>query len=259
MTKHTLRVAAAQTPEFRNDVPAAMAHLLAATDHAMQRGADLLCFPEAFLQGYLIDPEAARRAAMEVESSAFGNVLRHIPLEAPTIVLGMIERDGDAIYNTAVVVHRRLAVGRYRKRHLLPGERAFEPGSETPVFPVREARFGIAICHDTNFPSTCARIAGLGASLIVCPANNMMKRDRADRYRDVHNAVRAERCRETNLCLLSADVTGEREDRVSWGPTALLDQRGEVVAHLPLGQPGVLVADIPLAGTRCAVGEQSKP
>jgi predicted amidohydrolase len=163
------------------------------------------------------------------------------------------------VHNTAVVIHRRRVVGRYRKRHLLPAERAFAPGFETPVFAVGEAQFGIAICHDTNFPSTIARIAAMGAALIVCPANNMMKRDRSDRYRDLHNAVRGERCRETGLWLLSADVTGEREDLVSWGPTALLDPQGKVVGQLPPGRPGLLVADIPLAGTFTAVGRHARP
>ena len=53
--------------------------------------------------------------------------------------------------------------------------------------------------------------------------------------RDVHNIVRGERCRETGLWLVSADVTGERDGRISWGPTAVLNPAGEVVAHAYTG------------------------
>lgn len=240
-----LRVAAAQTPEFRDAVESSFAYMLDVVREAMAHRVHLLCFPEAFLQGCLTDPDAVRRVAMEIASPALHALLQGLPADAPTIVLGMIERDGDALFNSAVVIHQRDIIGRYRKRHLLPGERAFEAGSEPLVFSVNGATVGINICHDTNFPSAASGVAELGASLVVCLANNMMNRDRSERFRDMHNAVRAERCRETGLWLLSADVTGEREGRVSFGPTALLDPGGEVVAQLPLGRPGLLVSDVP--------------
>lgn len=240
-----LRVAAAQTPEFRDAIESSFAYMLDVVREAMAQRVDLVCFPEGFLQGYLTDPDAARRVAMEIASPPFHALLQGLPADAPTIVLGMIEREGDALFNSAVVIHHSGVIGRYRKRHLLPGERAFSAGSESLVFPVKGAIVGINICHDTNFPSAASGVAELGASLIVCPANNMMKRDRSERFKDVHSAVRAERCRETGLWLLSADVTGEREGRVSFGPTALFDPGGEVVDQLPLGRPGLLVSDVP--------------
>ena len=76
-------------------------------------------------------------------------------------------------------------------------------------------------------------------------ANNMCRRKTAEALKNVHNSVRGERCRETGLWLISADVTGERDGRVSWGPTAVLNPAGEVVAQLPLEQTGLLVFDLP--------------
>jgi predicted amidohydrolase len=81
--------------------------------------------------------------------------------------------------------------------------------------------------------------------LIVCPANNMCRRKTAEKLRHVHNSVRGERCRETGLWLVSADVTGERDGRISLGPTAVINPAGKVVAQLPLEKPGLLVFDIP--------------
>jgi hypothetical protein len=80
-------------------------------------------------------------------------------------------------------------------------------------------------------------VADLSASLIVYPANNMCRRKTAEALKDVHNSVRGERCRETGLWLVSADVTGERDGRISWGPTAVLNPAGEVAAQLPLEKP----------------------
>jgi predicted amidohydrolase len=73
----------------------------------------------------------------------------------------------------------------------------------------------------------------------------MMPLEKAAAFRDVHNAVRGQRCRDTGLWLVSADVTGERDRRVALGPTAVLGPDGMVAAQLPLGRPGLLVFDLP--------------
>jgi predicted amidohydrolase len=243
----TIRIAAAQTLEYREDVDAALAAAIDFADRAQAAGARLLCFPEGFLQGYLTDAIGARRVAFDLSSLEFAAVAKRFAVTAPVLVIGLIESDHGQLFNTAVVIAGGVVAGRYRKRHLLAGEPAFAPGTTMPFFEIDGLRFGINICNDTNFPDAARGIADLDATLIVCPANNMMPRPTAETYRAVHNGVRAERCRETGLWLISADVTGERDGRVAWGPTAVLNPHGEVVAQLPLGQPGLLLFDLPLA------------
>jgi len=242
----TVRIAAAQPPEIRDDIPAALACLGEFAARAEAEGARLLCFPEAFLQGYLLDEVSARRVALDLSSPQFEALLRQFPKTGPMIVVGMIEVAEGRLFNTALVVERGAVVGRYRKIHLLGGEKVFGPGREQAAFEVDGLRFGINICYDTNFPEAARGVADLGASVIVCSANNMMPRQRAEVYRDVHNAVRGERCRETGLWLISSDVTGERDGRIAWGPTAVLNPEGQVVAQLPLDEAGLLVFDMPL-------------
>lgn len=43
----TLRIAAAQTPEFREDVPGALVYLAGVMEEAHLRGVSLLCLPRA--------------------------------------------------------------------------------------------------------------------------------------------------------------------------------------------------------------------
>lgn len=239
------RVAAAQTPEFREDVDAALAWLAGLCAEADERGAALLCLPEGYLQGYLTDEAAARRHALDLRSPAFAALLDRLPPAGPMIVMGLIEIEDGQLFNTAIVVHGRELLGRYRKTHLLGRERLFTPGADAPTFTVGDLRFGINICYDTNFPQAARKVADAGAGLLVCPANNMLPRASAETWKDAHNAVRGERCRETGLWMISADVTGERDGAISWGPTAVLDPAGEVVAQLPLDAPGLLVFDLP--------------
>jgi predicted amidohydrolase len=240
----TVRIAAAQTLEYRENVEAALTCALHMIRKAEAEGARLLCFPEGFLQGYLTEYEAARRAAMDLGSQAFAAVMSRLADAGPMIVMGMIEVQDEALFNTAVVIEKGKLIGRYRKAHLLKGERFFQPGTETPVFTIDGLRFGINICYDTGFSEAARKVALTGASLLVCCANNMMPRANAEKFRDMHNAARGERCRETGLWLISADVTGERDGRISWGPTAVLNPAGEVEAQLPLESPGLLIFDI---------------
>jgi len=241
----TTRIAAAQTPNFREDMEAALDWAIDVTKQAQAAGAALLVFPECFLQGYLTEEDAARRAAVDLESAEFQAVLERFPANGPVMVMGLIEVDGGQLHNTAVVVEGGVVRGCYRKAHLLGGERCFAPGTEHPVFEAGGLRFGINICNDLNFPEAARKVVETGASLLVCPANNMLERETAEKFREIHNRVRGERCRETGLWLVSADVAGEREGRVSLGPTAVINPAGEVVAQLPLGKSGLLVFDIP--------------
>jgi predicted amidohydrolase len=244
----THRIAAAQTPEFRENVDGALRHLADTVEQAHAAGAALVCFPEGFLQGYLTEERSARAAAIDLGSPVFKGMLGRLPENGPMLVFGLVEIDDGRLFNTAVVVHRRALIGRYRKAHLLSRERCYSAGCTPGVFQVNGLRFGINICHDTNFTTAARGVVALGASLIVCPANNMLPLKAAETWKDHHNAIRAERCRETGLWLVSADVTGERDGSVSWGPTAVITPTGEVAAQLPLGRPGLLVFDLPLGG-----------
>lgn len=245
-----VRIAAAQTPEFREDVEGALKSLRAFAAEAEGAGASLLCFPEGFLQGYLLDEDAARRAALDLASPAFSAILARLPASGPTLVFGLIETKDGRLFNTAVVVRGRRLLGRYRKTHLLKAERFFDPGRARPVFEADGLRFGLNICYDTNFPEAARGVAEQGARLIVCPANNMLPTAAAEAWKDRHNAVRAERCRETGCWQISADVTGERAGMAALGPTSVIDPTGEVRAQLPLGRPGLLVFDLPTAEAR---------
>lgn len=242
----TVRIAAAQTREFREDIEGALACATKLFDEAGSVGARLLCFPEGYLQGYLTDEASARRVALDVTSREFNTLFERFPTSGPMMVMGFIEISKDKLFNSALVMENSTVIGCYRKQHLLPGERTFTAGEDTPIFEVDGLKFGINICYDTHFSASARCVADLGAELIVCPANNMMRRDKAEFFKDAHNSGRGDRCRETGLWLISADVTGERDGRVSWGPTAVLNAAGKVVKQLPLGSPGLLVADIPV-------------
>jgi predicted amidohydrolase len=206
--------------------------------HGGEHDADLLVFPECFLQGYLVEEEHVRRHALDLGSAAFASVLRGLERIEQTLVFGVIERQGDRYFNAAVVIARGELVGVYRKTHLVAGESLFDRGDAYPTFALRGVRFGVNICYDTQFAEAAAAVAAQGAQLLLVPAQNMMRRDAACRWRDLHHQIRTERARETGMWLASADVTGQRDEhRVGYGPTSVISPSGAVVAQVPLMTP----------------------
>jgi predicted amidohydrolase len=238
-------VAACQTPEILGDIDAALARIGDFAGRAAGQGVHLLLFPECFLQGYLVDPDHVGRHALNLSSPEFAAVLRRLEPVEPALVFGLIEEEKGRHFNTAVVITRGRLVGRYRKTRLMPGETVFDPGDAYPTFVLRGVRFGINICSDTRFPEPAARVAAQGAQLLLVPAQNMMRRPAAARYKDMHHRLRADRARETGMWLVSSDVTGVRgESRIVYGPTSVLSPTGEVVSQVPLMTTGMAVADI---------------
>jgi predicted amidohydrolase len=240
-----LRVGACQTPEILGDSEAAVACIEQFAGRAHRRGVDLLLFPECFLQGYLVDEAHVHRHALDLRSGRFTRVLRRLERIGLTLVFGVVEQHGSRYFNSAVVVARGELVGVYRKTHLVPGESLFDKGDDYPTFEVQGIRFGINICYDTQFTEAALPVAAQGARLLLVPAQNMMRRAAANRWKDLHHHIRAERARETGMWLVSADVTGARDEhRVGYGPTSVVDPGGNVVAKVPLMTTGMVVADV---------------
>lgn len=230
--------------DVQDDIDRSLTKIIASAMRAADQGAQLVCFPECYLQGYTVDERQARQRAIDVSSDLFADILKRLAEIPPLLVIGMIEKEGDKIYITAVVVKQGELLGRYRKVKLAPFESIFESGEQFPIFEVEGLRFGINICYDTNFSECAAAIVNQDAHLMVCPCYNMLSYGNAEKWKLKHNAIRAERTIETGLWLISADVTGERDGQISYGPTALIDQKGTVVAQAPLLEEGVLVQEI---------------
>jgi len=89
------------------------------------------------------------------------------------IVSGINEREGDKLYNTAILVGTMGIIGKYRKVHLFMNEKdIFQRGNTGfPVFDLGDFKIGIMICFDYLFPEPWRMMAQKGADLICHPSN----------------------------------------------------------------------------------------
>lgn len=239
-----ITVAACQLFDVQDDLEQSLAKIKEYATRAAAEGAALVCFPESYLQGYTTLETLARERALDISSRPFADILKQLASLQPTLVIGFIEQSEEQLFISAAIVRQGTLLGCYRKTRLAPGERLFDPGTETPTFEVEGLRFGVNICYELNLPECAATIASQQAQLMVCPCYNMLHPENAEWWKHRHNAIRAERTRETGLWLLSADVTGKRDGQIAYGPTALIDPGGTVVAQVPLMEEGLLVQEI---------------
>ena len=88
------------------------------------------------------------------------------------IVAGIYEKEGDVLYNTAILMGRDgKMVGKYRKTHLPreEWEAGITPGDEYPVFDTDFGKVGLIICWDVQFPEPSRAMARKGAEVLLLP------------------------------------------------------------------------------------------
>jgi len=88
------------------------------------------------------------------------------------VVAGIFEREGAAIYNTAVLIDRTgRFIGKYRKVYL-PREEieaGLTPGNDYPVFRTDFGKVGMMICWDLQYADPARALVLRGAEIILMP------------------------------------------------------------------------------------------
>ncbi len=141
----------------------------------LAKNADLIVLPELANSGYnFFSKKHALENAGEINNSSFISFLideaRKYNLN---IVAGFNEREGEKLYNSAVLITPGGVSGKYRKIHLFWNEKdIFEKGNlGLPVFDLGFCKIGILICFDWIFPEVWRILALKGANIICHPSN----------------------------------------------------------------------------------------
>ena len=136
--------------------------------------ADLIVLPELFATGYtFISKEEAESMAENTEGETLNFLMRLAEKTGAVVVGGFIEKDGNQIFNSSMIVSESEVLGTYRKLHLYYKEKLwFSPGNKPlEIYKVKNTNVGIMICFDWFFPETIRSLALLGADIIAHPAN----------------------------------------------------------------------------------------
>ncbi len=137
---------------------------------AADQKADIVCLPEAVnMAGLGIDYVTAAEPIPGPTTEYLAKVAKKNNLY---IVAGLLERDKEVVYNTAILLDRSgNLVGKYRKVSL-PREEiegGVTPGDSYLVFDTDFGRIGLLICWDVSFPEAVRSLSLQGAEAIFMP------------------------------------------------------------------------------------------
>ena len=168
--------------------------------------AEIIVLPELFNTGYLI---TSQQEAFDLSEPLPGGktteTLSAIARKKNAhIVAGLIERQDENLFNSAVIISPSGYLGKYRKIHLFNEEKLwFLPGDlGFNVFDIGICKIGVIVCFDWFFPESMRTLALKGAD-VICHSANLVLPFCQD--------AMITRCLENRVFAVTANRSGEEE------------------------------------------------
>jgi predicted amidohydrolase len=217
--------------------------IIGAIEEAANTGANLIIFPECSLAGYMF---ASREEALPFAESIPGPATEKLaPLCKELgvyVVVGLLEKDIDNLFNAAVLIGPGGIIGKYRKNHLpflgvdrfvAPGDKPFEV-YRTPV-----GNIGIEICYDIMFPESSRVMMLMGADILVVPTNFP-----SDRVDDVIKYVIPARAIENSVFVVAADRVGRERGATFAGLSKIVHVSGKALSQASADREEIIYSEV---------------
>lgn len=227
---------------------AAMEEVLVGLPNAEER---LVVFPEMGTSGYFFgERERLWELSEEVPKGPVSQQLITLAVKYNCyLVAGLPERQGEELYNCAVLVGPEGYIAKYRKLHLWDQEKLlYKPGdlglvlAETPL-----GRIGLIICYDLWFPEHARILRLMGADVIAMPAALVWNDTPAHVKRGYYMAdyVAMVTAHLNQVYLAMASQVGRDEEHWLFGSSVLVSPYGWPLVE-PAGddEPAVLHAQV---------------
>lgn len=237
-----MKIALAQITCSPGDVSTNVRKIVDRVHAAAAAGCDVVALPEMSDTGYHLP--TAVRVATTWDRGAFPEIAAAAADAKATVVVGLSERVGEDIYNTAAVIgpDGRL-IAKYRKTHLITAEPVCEqnylrPGDSLTLCDLAGFRVGLMTCYDIRFPELARRLTLAGAEVLIVPA--AFPQVRIGHW-DIITACRAI---ENQLYVAAVNRVGEDSGLVFGGSSRLIDPAGVVLASASQTEEVMIVAEI---------------
>lgn len=239
-----MKIAAAQIACSPGEVGANLRKIREFSVRAKKSGAEVVVFPEMADTGYSM-PAIQKHASTWSEGAV--PRLEQIAEELSIgIVCGVSEREGEAIYNSQVLINSTgELVASYRKTHLVTAapldERpVFTPGDKFVSYPVSGSfKLGLTICYDLRFPETARKLA-VEHDINVLVISSAWPFPRIEHLRVLALA----RAMENQVYVVLANRVGTDDGVTLCGSSAIIDPYGAVLAGASADREELLLAEL---------------
>jgi predicted amidohydrolase len=242
-------IIALASPRIATTLDAGLDTVKRLLSEASAQGAEIVCFPEAYLPGLRGQDFAVLPFDYPQQQQVLQAVAQWSRTYRIATILGMERLTAAGRQNVAVVIDAHGEILGYQsKNQLAPTEDPFYvPGDTRRLFEINGVNFGVAICHEGwRYPETVRWAAVRGASIVFHPHHTGSDHTgvRLSEWGATNGPYyeQAMLCRSRENTIYFASVNYAL--RFQESATSLIGPSGECVAYLPYGQEGVLVQKI---------------
>jgi N-carbamoylputrescine amidase len=169
-TVDNVKIAAVCMHAIPGEVGGNLARIEVMAQEASANGAQIVCFPELSITGYIQDSPGRIYGREEMEEIV-DQLVRSAKDMGIVLMAGLVEVvDTDNPYISQIIAGPDGLIGVYRKTHLGPTESTIYSAGETiKVFKTGKTTFGVQLCYEGHFPEISTRIALMGADMVFIP------------------------------------------------------------------------------------------
>lgn len=205
-------------------------------------GARLIVFPECSTSGYsLASRDEVRKYAGTIPGPTTDTLAEICRDKGVYTALGLLERDGDRLYNACALIGPQGWIATYRKLHLpcMGLDRFVDPGNlPMQVYDLEGLKIGIGICFDVGYPELPRVLALLGADLLILPTNW------PERAIKLATHVCPTRALENHVYFMAVNRVGHESGNLFVGHSAIWDPVGNPLAQANHEREDVVSATI---------------
>ena len=241
-----MRIALSQINVTVGDIDGNIDRILRRIKSAKDLEVELIAFPELSITGYPPEDLIFKTQFVDDNLAALKRIVS--ASENIYVVVGYIDRDKDAIYNSAAIINDKTVIGTYRKM-ILPNygvfdeQRYFTPGTEPTTYDINGIKTAINICEDIwsdNGPVETQSKSG--AKLLININASPYHRGK----REQREALLSRRAVDHNLALAYVNLVGGQDELVFDGTSVMVSTDGEVLARASQFSEDNLIFDISL-------------
>ena len=245
-----MKIAICQINPTMGDFPGNRDKILSFYREAVEKGADLIVFPEMVITGYPPQDLLLERDFVQENVEILEDISNQVTVPA---ILGYIREEKSALYNSGAVCENGTVIYTYDKI-LLPTydifdeDRYFTPGKTQGVFELelngKRRKIGIQICEDLWDHDYECKVTNLqkraGAEVIInisaSPYHDAQLQERA--------ALIEEKVYENGIPFLYCNLVGAQDELIFDGGSLAYDGDGTLIGQGKFFEEDILIVDL---------------
>lgn len=207
-----------------------------AVGEAVEAAADIICFPETAILGW-VNP-AAHKRAFEIPGEDTNRLAELAKKYKRHLCVGLAEKDGDKLYDSVVLIDDAgRIILKHRKMNILTELMTppYTPGNDVGVTETKFGAVGMLICADTFRADALKKMAALKPDIVLVPYGWAAPEEKWPDHGKSLRATVANAARKIGTHVIGTDLVGEITQgpwagQIYGGQSVACDKTGKVIA-----------------------------